>query len=346
MRNFFTAFIDSCKQLHKPFMPLLNNWTWKLAALGVALIIFFSIRGLVSHTQSLTLTVEASTVEDGQALVGFDPEVIRVTFRGSENEIRQLSMANAEAPKVALKLRQPPPGTSSVDIRLSSRDILRDGDLRVASIEPSTVTALFDTSDTRTFAVNEPIISGSPATGMVMVTIEPRTVQLTGSRLLMDELEAAEHVLATAILDVSNRTEGFQTNLKVLPPDNRGGWTLSPDTVRADVKFVREDKEKTFTKVPVRVLQSFSGARYRPEPRTAEVKVQGADQELDAISQAMVQILIEEPEQVAPDEEGRLICEPVVVLPCTNRVSRVTVSPTQIWLKPIELPTEEKDVQP
>ncbi len=344
MHNIRNPFSLLNKHLRTIFVPLFNNWTWKLAALGMALIIFFSIRGSVSHTQSLTLTIEATAVEGGQALVGFDPEVVRVTFRGSENEIRQLSMANIDPPKVALKLRQPPPGTSSVHVRLSSRDILRDSDLRIVSIEPSSVTALFDTSDTRTFAVDEPIISGSPATGMVMVTIEPRVIQLTGSRLLMDELESAEHVLATAILDVSNRTEGFQTTLKVLPPDNRGGWTLNPDTVRADVKFVREDKERVFTKVPVRVMQSFSGKRYRPDPRTAEVKVNGADQELDIIAPEGIQILIEEPDTPKPDENGRILCDPVVMLPCTNRVSRVSVSPQKIWLTPIE--SEKEEVQP
>ncbi len=341
MRKVWTFLRNGCFQL---FPLVFHNWIWKLASLGVALIIFLSIRASVSHTQSLTLTVEAHMVEGGQALVGFDPEVIRVTFRGSENEIRQLSMPGSEAPKVGLRLRQPPPGQSSVEIDISSRDIIRDSDLRIVSIEPSTVRALFDTSDTRMFAVDEPIVSGSPASGMVVVTIEPKTVALTGSRLLMDELEAGEGVLATGILDVSNRTEGFQTVLRVLPPDNRGGWTLNPDTVRADVKFVREDKERVFEKVPVRILQSFSGTRYRPEPRLAEVRVQGADQELEAISAQDVQILLEEPSEPKMDEEGRLACEPIVMLPCTNRVSRVSVMPKQIWLKAIEV--KEGEVEP
>ncbi len=321
--------------MRNPFAKLLNNWTWKLAALGVALVIFHSVRSGTSHSQTIAVAVEAEAIEGGQALVGFEPAIVHVTFRGSETAIRQLSLPGAEQPRIRLALEQPPAGASSMTVDLSHSDVLYGEDLRVASIEPSEVTALFDTRDTRTFAVNEPIVSGSPSSGIVIVSIEPKVVELTGSKLLMDELEAAENVLATAILDVSGRTEGFQTTLKVLPPDNRGGWTVRPDTVRADVKFVRGDDSRTFSKVPVRILQSFSGQRYRPEPRTAEVVVHGVEQDLEQILPEQIQLLIEEPEAGDADGDDKYACEPILLLPCTNRVNRVTVTPSTIWLKPI-----------
>ncbi len=321
--------------MHNPFAKLLHNWPWKLAALGVALVIFQSIRSGTSHSQTVAVAVEAEIVEGGQALVGFEPAVVHITFRGSESAIRQLSMTGSEQPRIQLNLKQPPAGVSSMEVDLSHRDVQHHSDLRVASIDPSHVMAHFDTRDTRSFAVNEPIVSGSPEAGVVMVSIEPKTVELTGSKLLMDELESAENVLATSILDVSGRTEGFQTVLKVLPPDNRGGWTLRPDTVRADVKFVRGDNSRVFSKVPVRVMQSYSGKRYHPEPRTAEVTVQGVEKDLRQIAPESLQLFLEEPEGQVADEEGKLMCEPIVVLPCTNRVHRVTVSPKMIWMKPV-----------
>lgn len=324
-----------------PFRLLLSNWLWKLAALGVACVIFFGVRRSVSYTQTLALTIGAETEEGTQAFAGFSPGVVNVTFRGSEAAIRQLSFPGAEQPKIKAYLRQPPPGESSALVRLSPRDVKRDDGLRVLSIAPREVLARFDSRDTRTLDILEPIVTGAPADGTVIVSIEPKEVEVTGSRMRLDELVSAQTCLATAILDVSNRSEGFQTTLKVLPPDARGGWTLTPDTVQADVRFVREDIARTFAKVPVRVLQSTSGERYRPDQRIAEVTVYGSRREVEAIPADGVRVFVDEPEVVVSGDDGGLVCEPQVVLPCTNRVNRIEVKPKEIRLTPVSLPTKE-----
>lgn len=324
-----------------PLRLLLSNWGWKLASLGVALIIFFGVRRSVSYTQTLALSIGAETEEGPQALTGFSPGVVNVTFRGSEAAIRQLSFPGAEQPKLTTYLPQPPLGESMATVRLSPRDVQRDDGLRVLSIEPREVIARFDSRDTRTLDVLEPIVTGAPQDGTVIVTIEPKQVEVTGSRIRLDEMVSAQTCLATAILDVSNRSEGFQTTLKVLPPDNRGGWTLSPDSVQADIRFVREDVSHTFQKVPVRLLQFSSGERYRPEQRTVEVTVYGTRRELDAIPQGSVQVFVDEPETFVANDDGFLVCEPLVVLPCTNRVNRIEVKPEKIRLAPVSLPAKE-----
>lgn len=324
-----------------PFRLLISNWGWKLASLGVALIIFFGVRRSVSYTQTIALSIGAETEEGPQALTGFSPGVVNVTFRGSESAIRQLSFPGAEQPKIKAYLPQPPLGESMATVHLTSRDIQRDDGLRVLSIEPREVIARFDSRDTRTLDVLEPIVTGAPQDGTVIVSIEPKQVEITGSRIRLEEMISAQTCLATAMLDVSNRSEGFQTTLKVLPPDNRGGWTLSPDSVQAEVRFVREDVSQTFQKVPVRVLQSSSGERYRPEQRSVEVTVYGSRRELDAIPQGSVQVFVDEPETFIPDKDGLLIGEPLVVLPYSNRVNRIEVKPEKIRLAPISLPAKE-----
>ena len=328
--------------MSNPFVNFLRDWPWKLAALLVALTVFYGVRRSVSYTQTLTLTVEAETVAGTQALTGFEPGVVSVTFRGSEAAVRRLSMPGAEPPRVRVRLKQPAEGESLARVTLTPRDVLRDEGLRVVSIEPREVEASFDTPDTRIFAVSEPIVTGAPKTGSVMVTIEPKQVELTGSRALLDEMEETQVSLATAILDVSNRSEGFQTVLRVLPPDSRGGWTLKPDTVRADVRFVREDIERTFPKVPIVLLQAPSGKRYRPEPRVAEVAVQGVRRDIESLNAEGVRVVVEEPEQIIPDAEGGVWAVPTVVIPCTNRVSRATVVPEKVRLMPFTPPRAEK----
>lgn len=324
--------------MHNPLPLLRENWPWKLAALAVALIVFFGVRRSVSYTQTLTLSVEAEDVEGAQALMGLSPGVVSVTFRGSEAAIRRLSVPGAEPPIVRLRLRQPPDGATSERIRLTRRNVLCDDGLRVVSIEPAHVVATFDSRATRVFQVSEPIVVGTPAVGEVQVSIEPKTVEVTGSRALLEEFDGARARLATAPLDVANRASGFQTVLKVLPPDSRAGWVIRPDSVRADVRIVREDGSRVFPEVPVRVLQSATGKRYRPNVPTVRVTAFGARRELATIDAASVVALARE----TPDGAEQV---PVVVLPCSNRVSRVTLEPPRVSLRAEPAP-EAKEPAP
>lgn len=320
--------------MHNPLPLLRENWPWKLAALAVALIVFFGVRRSVSYTQTLTLSVEAEDVEGAQALMGLSPGVVSVTFRGSEAAIRRLSVPGAEPPIVRLRLRQPPDGATSERIRLTRRNVLCDDGLRVVSIEPAHVVATFDSRATRVFQVSEPIVVGTPAVGEVQVSIEPKTVEVTGSRALLEEFDGARARLATAPLDVANRASGFQTVLKVLPPDSRAGWVIRPDSVRADVRIVREDGSRVFPEVPVRVLQSASGKRYRPNVPTVRVTAFGARRELATIDATSVVALARE----TPDGADQV---PIVVLPCSNRVSRVTLEPPRVSLRAEPAPEAE-----
>ncbi len=325
--------------MRDPLQSLRRNWPWKLAALAVALIVFFGVRRSVSYTQTLTLSVEAETVEGSQALMGISPGVVSVTFRGSEAAIRRLSVPGAEPPIVRLRLRQPPEGASSERIRLTRRDVLCDDGLRVVSIEPASVVATFDSRATRVFQVSEPIVVGAPAFGEVQVSIEPKTVEVTGSRALLEEFDEARSRLATATLDVANRSTGFQTVLRVLPPDSRAGWHIRPDSVRADVRIIREDGSRVFPEVPVRVLQSASGQRYAPDVPTVKVTAWGARRELATIDPAGVVALVGE------GADGAAL-PPVVVLPCSNRVSRVEVEPPRVALLPEGAPDTRKEEKP
>lgn len=311
------------------------NWAWKLIAAVLATILFTSVRSTISYRQTLALPVEAISIEGDQALTGFEPSLVNITFRGTEAAIRKLALPGAEPPRIRLKLKQPLNNASSMPIKISRSNIVCDSGLRVIAIEPKTVLASFDSSDTRTIDVAEPIVSGAPDNTSVVVKIEPKTVELTGSRLLLDELEAAQTPLATALLDVSGRTEAFETVLKVYPPDNRGGWTLKPNTVRAEISFVKEDTERTFKKVPVRILQSTKGQRYLADTETVEVTLQGARRELYAIEPSTLIAIVSDNDHIISTDASRIECEPQLFLPCTNSVNRVEVKPPHIWLTPI-----------
>lgn len=321
--------------MRSPLRFFTVDWAWKLIALGVALIVFFGIRKTVSYTQTMVLTVEAEAVDGVQALTGFKPEVVSVTFRGTEAAIRRLSIPGVEPPRIRLRLKQPPSGMGEMSVKILRRDVSHDDGLRIMDITPKVVQASFDTRDKREFEVADPIITGTPKGGVVQVSVEPKTVELTGSRILLDDLEAARTRLSTAILDVSNRTEGFQTVLKVLPPDNRGGWSLKPDTVRVDVRFERADVTQTFQDVPVEVVQAPSGKQYRVEPRTVGVTIRGTPQQVELAETRGVRVFVEEQRSQIPDAEGALLGSPIAVFAPTNSVNSVEIVPPRIRMIPV-----------
>lgn len=321
---------------------LLKDWPWKVAALGIGLFLFFVIRQSVSHTQTLSLTVEATVAGGEHALRGFEPAAVRVTFRGSESEIRRLSLKGSEPPRVTVRLNQPPPGVTEVPVTVSRRNVSYDGDLHIVSVEPSRVIAEFDTRETRYFNVEQPLVRGETNTSKFSVTIDPSYVEVTGPRERLDELVEQAIELPTEVLDATGRTEDFSVALRVLPPDTRSSWTMNPATVRADVRILREETKCTIEDVNVRVLQSDTGLRFMPEPKTVSLTIEGVKEELDALRDESFTVVVDPahpsdaPDTVEtskhPDAFWSL---PQLIFPYNRHVKTIEITPEKIQLIPL-----------
>lgn len=316
---------------------LRHNWPWKVAALAVALIVFISVRHSTSYTQTLSLPVEVETEEGATAIPIVVPGVVDITFRGSETAIRQLSMAGAELPRVRLHLEQPQEGEDSTRVRLSRSEVECPDGLRVDAIEQTELRVTFSPRETRLLRVAEPEVIGVPAFCEARVYIKPQTVEVTGPSALFKELDLSRP-LRTELVDVTNLSSYKTASLRVLPPDERSGWSVRPDRVHAEVVIQRENGWRLFPEVPVRVMQSASGARYVPDAKTVEVTAHGVSSELDTIDPAGVVALVWE----RPDG---LPCEPQIVIPSSNRVNSVAVRPPFVRLLPEPTPTTE-EVEP
>ena len=136
-------------------------------------------------------------------------------------------------------------------------------------------------------------------------------------------------------MPVSLRREGDENDVRFLV---LGGLGV---VVREGEADAVEDRGPVATVDPfqvVEVLQAPSGKRYRPEPRVAEVTVQGLKREVEAFDPAILRLYLEEPEELIPDAEGAFWAKPILTLPYTNRVSRATIVPERIRLMPLEPP--------
>ena len=305
---------------------LRNNWPWKVAALAVALVVFLTIRQSTSYTQTLTLPVELEMEEGATAIPSVEPGVVDITFRGSEEAIRQLSVPGAERPRVRVRPERPQDGNKTLNFHLSRSDVSCPAGLRVASIEQTELTVTFSPREERTFRVAKPEVIGLPAFTEAKVYIKPEEVLVSGPSALFEEIDP-HRPLRTELMDVANLSSDKTAMLRVLPPDERSGWTVHPERVRAEVILQRENGARIFTEVPVRVLQSASGARYVPDATTVEVTARGISSELETIDPAGVVALVME-------RPNGLPCEPQIIFPSSNRVNSVVVRPPLVRLLP------------
>lgn len=323
----------------KTYAMIVHDWLWKLLALALACIIFFAIRQTGSYTHTLALVVEGEVAPDGAALRSFSPDVVHVTFTGTEADIRQLvAQTGPDRPKILVKV--------TPEIKLRPSQVRNIGRVRVVKFDPAVIYANLDEKMTAEFPVAEPVVRGAPEDGSVELALSQEMVSVRGSKQTITELLEKKTVLSTGVIDVSGRTENYTENVKINPPDNRGGWEITPSTIPVDIKFVRLDGERVFSNVWVRVVQSQrEERRLRAEPAFINVKLLGKKKALALLKDEDVRLYAEEPEHfVAGTTVSNLV--PRVALPVSSQVETAELLPEFISLIPIVRPTPQVTPQP
>ena len=173
---------------------LLADGRWVAISLVAAVIVFYAVRGKISHTATLTVPVEVEQ-EPGLAGLEVEPFAVRVTFRGAAPDLQQLGLRD-----MRVRLR-PHVDNAAVGsgwhMRVRARDVQgRPAGARVVAVEPAFVRVL-------------------PSGGASPVEVTPREIagrsrQLTGQSTR--ELRGVP-VLAAA------------------PPDRADAWRFDPPTV-------------------------------------------------------------------------------------------------------------------
>lgn len=314
---------------------IVKDWRWKAVALLLALTLFFGIRQSISHTQSLTLPIETELDTGSFSLKGFEPTKVRVTFRGSESEIRQLSERSGEAPRILLKLSQPPKNATETRIRITPKDIICPDGLRIVSIEPKEVVAKFDLTETLCLNIAPPTIRGAmPDT--VRVTYSTPYVEVSGpSERLLDLVERQVN-LQTDILDVTGYTENFSTKLAIQPPDKSASWSLNPEAITVNVEFIRDEVTHALDNVPIHILQGEMNRHYMVEPAIVQMKITGSKDELRDFNRTDPKrndafLVIANP--LKAEKEGNdFWVRPYVAFPFNRRAKEIEVIPPRVKL--------------
>ena len=251
-----------------------NAWPI-LISIAIATGVYMKIHERPNEEFVRNVAVRPRGAPEGSS-IRVDPPTIRVTFRGSRQEMLGLDMvpANVEVayPSDTNRLTE-----AGATVKVSKKNVrfsaMRGfGTATVVDVDPKSVRIREDKPESRGFDIEPPKLEGSPHRGYraEVVDYSPKRVVVTGGVSILKAWEELGKKLQLPPVSVDGRVAGFSKNVKILPPNGEDAIGVDlPDTiVKVDVRIVRPRDSSTIDDIPVRLAfpQGFSF------PETVEVE--------------------------------------------------------------------------
>lgn len=252
-----------------------HNWKLKLAALGLALLLWGAVTAEQVRTAWLPVEVpvDVSVQAPGYVQVaGPMPERVRVRVTGPLRELLEMAL---NRPRVVLQIREPLEEPFYV---LTPQMVTRPAgvtETNAIEVDPSIVEVVLRRVGSREVPVRVRIDSAS-ARGFVLdgpVAVEPPTVRVTGAANRVQEIDS----LFTVPFQLPEDDTAFDGSV-ALDTADLGDVRLGTREVRVRGTFQRR-AERTIPAVPVapptpgRVI----------DPETVELRIEGAERVVSAI---------------------------------------------------------------
>ena len=233
------------KYLHR---YLGHNSDLKILAFVVALVVFNLIRMTIGHPETYTAPVHATISEEGVALLSHSPTEVDIQLKGSADDIKSFDPIGL---KVEVKIKSTPQANEAY-VRLSRRNVIGAGKLRVGRITPPGILVEYDREVEMTMRLKNPELLGKPLQGEATVDLISNEVKVKGPESKLQKLLEKGILLPTEPIDVAGRTQGFIKRVKVLPPDDSGISHVIPAEVEARVYItIQPPPESVYTNAPI-----------------------------------------------------------------------------------------------
>ncbi len=224
-----------------------QNSDLKILAFVVGLVVFNLIRMAIGHPETYTAPVHATISEEGVAILSHSPTEVEIELKGSADDIKSFDPSGL---KVEVKIESAPQ-VNEAYVRLSRRNVIGSGKLRVGRITPPGIFVEYDREVEMTMRLKHPDLLGKPLQGEASVDLISNEVKVKGPESKLQELIEKSILLPTEPVDVAGRTQGFIKRVKVLPPDDSGISHVIPTEVEARVYIVIEPPpESIYTNAP------------------------------------------------------------------------------------------------
>jgi len=261
----------------------LNNGYWKLLALVIAVLVYFTIRSDISHMREVSVPVEISkdSAAGDVAVWSVEPRSVKVSIRGSYNETSEIA---GSALKCVVRATQKSSKIMDmVRVKIKPKHIQGVRDARVVKIDPAYIEVKFDVPLSRTIDVAPPVLEGT-ARGVVKLSYDVTNAVITGSRRLLGTLDLENSQIQCEPIDVSDRLESFTTRVRLVPPGDAANITVDPPEMVVNVFVTSQKATRIIEGIPV-IISHPAGtpSPWRVDPDTVNIEISGRSELINKV---------------------------------------------------------------
>lgn len=276
---------------------LARNWTLKVSAFALALLLWTSVRVEAPNAQVLReVPIRVDLADPGWALSGEpDPIIASVRLWGPSRELIRIA---GERPSIVIPLDQVLAADTTVVLRDAWVRIQDRRGVRVDDIEPATVRLSFEPLERVALPVAVRT-EGELAEGLALAAqpvASPTELRVVGPRARLRTLDAVPLVA----LDLATIRSSGPVEIRVDTAEV-GGLQVVPLSVELDVR-VEDRVERLVSGVRVMLPEDVDVADLELLPRNASVRLSGARSLLERMDPTLLRIVVVLPDDGLPGQ--------------------------------------------
>lgn len=209
---------------------LFENWPYKLAALVLAILLWFNVAAERRQEHPVPTRLQIQ-VEDSTWVMTSAPDRVQTTFQGRGGDIFSLPMNPPVIRRVIDSVTGP---TMTLDLSPSMVSYDRDLKISPVAVHPSQVEVHLERKVSRKVPVALHLrLSAAPGFAIVRPTrLEPDSVTVRGARSDISTLDS----IATEPVEMKDLGQSVTRELILKPPGGIPGLQIEPGTVMATVE--------------------------------------------------------------------------------------------------------------
>jgi len=314
---------------------LTRNWTLKLSAFGIALLLWVSVRVEAPSRQTISGVPVRVDLGDPQWAVVEDPSPrnVSVRFAGPSRELIRLSV---DRPAIVIPLDQVTSSDTTIVLRNQWVRVQDRPNVVVEDIQPSTVTLRLESIERVELPV-APRLEGTLDERWALAArprAAPAEVRVSGPRGRVMELDS----IRLLPVDLSTVEESGRVMVGV-DAELVTGLQVQPAQVEVEVR-VEARVERSVADVPVELDLGEEAELYELSPPAVEVTLTGARSLVEGIDAESLRVLAELGTLELPEEPGEEITVPLVVRGLPELVEG-RLEPNEVVIVRLETEPEE-----
>ncbi|MDA0323072.1 MAG: YbbR-like domain-containing protein [Verrucomicrobia bacterium] len=262
---------------------LFENIELKALSFVLAAVVWFAIQGDINNERTIRDVPIQLRLGPGQAVRDQSDDVVKVTVRGSRNDIMTLDRDAMSAMLDVERRGLDPDGA----IAIRPRDIEGANNARVIRIQPSSLRLELTREANRVVPVKVMVVGEPDGAVVTTVSCDPSEVTIRGPDIELKDVE----VVQTELIDIRGRTRPLSRRVAIVEPSDRWEATFTPSQVEVSIQIEEERATRRWENVDVSVIEPAGRTNeYVIEPAQVDVSITGRPEEIGRVREGEVRI--------------------------------------------------------